>query len=513
MLLLLSIFSWLLVFKLSGFSKLTFSKANRGGGGGVQTQTFYNYSLLLSYQSVDPNYPILVYDAYGNLVYTVNPGDSNMNYGTGIYTVPGSAENATIDSVSTATFFVSYPTSDVTIDYTNALFYISETIIPEPTSVTVWATFDYITRYTPTAGLASILANNYDNSLVTTFFAPPPQDYPYAIIDLGSVQTIQELDITCGYFEPDAVTKFNVSYSVTVQYSLDNVNYFDIGTDLVNVAMKSGNTAQFDEKKLGSEFQTRYILILLESVDKIDYSSVQITVTSDNYQTLVNNGIIDPNYVGHAVVGDIIVLRDGLWVVAVCSASAYSDIVIRSDGKLIPTTLSVDLQSGNTVIVVNNTSGFSSSGTAYLNKDAGQMFTYTSITPTEFRGVDLLSGCEFTDGCYVTSSIITDSTLYDNTFILPKQGDRVYKNNLTSTPYLYQQSDLDSLAQSYLSEYIKNLSKVQIDLLFAPYWQVGQTANLTDVFEGLNDNRYFVESITHTPKNTRLVVAQYPPTD
>ena len=509
MFILLAIFTWLIVFKLSG-SIQTVARFHRGGGGGVQTQTFYNYSLLLSFQSIDPAYPILVYDQFGSLVYTVQPGDSNMNYGTGIYTVPGSAQNPVIDSVSTATFYVAYPTSDVTIDYNNAFFYISETIIPEPTSVTVWATFDYITRYTPTAGLASILSNNYNNSLVTTFFAPPPQDYPYAIIDLGSVQTIQELDITCGYFEPDSVTKFNVGYSVTIQYSLDNVNYFDIGTDLVDVAMKSGSTVQFDEKKLGIEFQTRYILILLESVDKIDYSSVQITVTNDNYQTLVNNGIINPAYVGHAVVGDIIVLRDGLWVVAVCSASAYSDIVIRSDGKLIPTTLSVDFQSGS-VIVVENTSGFSPSGTAYLNKNAGQPFTYTSITPTEFRGVDLLSGCSFTDGCYITASIQTDATLYDNNFILPKQGDRVYKNNLTSTPYLYQQSDLDSLAQSYLKEYIKNLSKIQVDLLFAPYWQVGQTANVTDVFQGLNDNRYFVESITHTPAKTKLVLAQYPP--
>ena len=338
MLILLSLFIWFLILKCSRYDVIV-PRSIRGGGGGVQTQTYYNYQLRLSYQSIDPNYPILVYDQFGSLVYTVQPNDPNMDYGTGQYNVPGSSQNTTIESVSTATFYVAYPQSDVTIDYPNALFYISETIIPQPTDVTVWATFDYITRYTPTSGLASILANNYDNSLTTTFFAPPPQDYPYAIIDLGSVQPIQELDLTCGYFEPDNVTKFNVGFSVTVQYSLDNVNYFDIGTDLVNVAMSSGNSLSFDEKKLGSEFETRYVLILLESVNKIDYSSVQITVTSDNYQTLVNNGIINPNYVGHAVVGDIVVLRDGLWVVAVTSASAYSDIVIKSEGKLIPTTI------------------------------------------------------------------------------------------------------------------------------------------------------------------------------
>lgn len=508
MLIFLSLLCWYLLLRTSSYSVNT-TRSIRGGGGGVQTQTYYNYQLQLTYQSIDPNYPILVYDQFGNLVYTVQPGDPNMNYGTGQYQVPGSAENPTIDSVSTATFFVCYPTSDVTIDYTNALFYISETIIPQPTDVTVWATFDYITRYTPTAGLASILANNFDNSLTTTFFAPPPQDYPYAIIDLGSVQPIQELDITCGYFEPDAVTKFNVSYSVTVQYSLDNVNYFDIGTDLVNVAMSSGKTVAFNEQKLGPEFQTRYILILLESVDKIDYSSVQITVTDGNYQTLVNNGIINPNYVGHAVVGDIIVLRDGLWVVAVCSASAYSNIVIRSDGLLIPTTIGGSLV--GTTLTVNDTTGFDSSGTAYINKDATKAFTYTSKTNNTFTGVELESGVSYTNGQYITKSIITDATLYDNNFILPKQGDRVYKNNLTSTPYLYQQSDLDSLAQSYLREYIKNLSKIQVDLLFAPYWQVGQTADVTDIFEGLNNNRYFVESITHAPEKTRLVLAQYPP--
>ena len=171
----------------------------------------------------------------------------------------------------------------------------------------------------------------------------------------------------------------------------------------------------------------------------------------------------------------------------------------------------VPLPSITPSITVSSTSGFPSSGTAYLNKDPAQMFTYTSITPTKFIGVELLSGAVFTPGCYITASIITDSTLYDNNFILPKQGDRVYKNNLTSTPYLYQQSDLDSLAQSYLSEYIKNLSKIQVDLLFAPYWKVGQTANVTDIFEGLNNNRYFVESITHTPNKTKLILAQYPP--
>ena len=120
-LLLLSILSWYILLKNSVYSVNT-PRRIRGGGGGASSQTYYNYSLLLTYQSIDPAYPILIYDAYGNYVYTVQPYDTNMNYGTGIYTVPGSSQNTTIESVSTATFYVVYPKNDVTIDYDNSVF-------------------------------------------------------------------------------------------------------------------------------------------------------------------------------------------------------------------------------------------------------------------------------------------------------------------------------------------------------------------------------------------------------
>lgn len=509
MIFLFGILCWLFLFKTFNNERVNIPyKIRGGGGGGVSTTTYYNYQLQLAHQSIDPNYPIYVYDAYGVLVYTVEPHSSSMNYGTGIFTVPGSSQNTTIESVSTATYQVSYSTDDINIDYENAVFYLNESLVPKPTSVTVWGTFQYFTTFTAANDTGKIIDGNWNTQMQTVFYAPPPQDYQYAILDLGSIKDVQALDLVCGYFKPSDDVKFNVKYNATLRYSLDNINYFDIGTDLSNFEMTSGKAVSFEEDKIGIGFQTRYVMILLESVDKINYSKSSVIVTSSNYQQLVDAGLINPNDTSHAIVGDILVIREGLYAVSLTEASAYSDIVLKAEGLLIPTTIGRSLSSNT--LTVDSTDGFDASGTAYLNKDATKWFTYTGKTATTFTGVNLESGISFTVGQYVTKSIETDSTLYDTEILLPKLGDRIYKKNQANTKFLYTQADLNYLSKEYLKEYVKNHSKVQIELLYAPYLKIGQTVAITDPYEGLTSVRHFIETINYKPNSTSITIARYP---
>lgn len=509
---LLSFVCWLLLLWLGTLgprSTVPLFKRGGGGGGSVETTTTYAYQISAPHQSINPNYPIYCYDAYGILVYTIEPNNSTMNYGTGIYTVPGSAQNTTIESIATATYHVSYSTDDIEIDYENACFYFSQSLVNKPTSVTIWGTFEYYTQFTAANDTGKIIDGNWNTNMQTVFYAEPPAGYRYAILDFGTETPIQAIDLVGGFFKPTDDVKFDCKYKATLKYSNDNVNYYDIGSDTHKFEMSSGESKSFEEDKLGYGFSARYILVELEEVDKINYSKSSIIVTSDNYAQLVSSGIIDESENNHAEVGDTIILREGLYAVSLTEASAYSDIVLKSEAFLIPTTAVTDVNTAGDIEVLS-TDGFSDSGTAYIGLNQAYSFTYTGKTATSFTGVDLSSGISISIDDYVTQTIETDTTLYDYNFLLPKLGDRIYKKNQTKTEYLYTSDNLNYLAKEYLKEYVKNHGKIQAEVMFAPYIKLFQTVSVTDTYNRLNNVRYFVESISYRANTTSLVLARYP---
>ena len=483
-----------------------------GGGGGsssVETTTSYHYRFKAAHTSLAPDQPILCYDTYGELIYTIPPYYANMDYATGILDVPGSEKNTTIESIATATYYVLYSTSDLVIDYDNAKFLIKKSLVKSTANTKVSATYEYFTVITPLGDIAKVIDGNYDTQVQTIFYAEPPTGYTYAILDFGSIKTIQALDIVAGYFKPDENRKFDVSFKMSLQYSLNGTDFYEISDDCHNVDMSGGSSVSFEEDKLGVDFQCRYLKLILESVDKIDYSSQKITVSDDNREALYNAGLIASDTSN----GTIIVIRDGIYAVAFTSISAYSDITIKSEAKLIPTTYLTNapiyesgsgMESGGFSIEVENTHGFSSSGNAYIKNSDGTFdeFHYDSITDTSFESCSGLDS-EHLNGDMVVQEIEGDLTLYDTEQLLPKLKDRVYKMDKTNEDNLYSVSQSDYVAKEYLKEYVKNHSKKNVELMYSPFLQVGDTIEVDSI-------NYFVSSVENSENLTRITLSRFP---
>ena len=315
---------------------------------------------------------------------------------------------------------------------------------------------------------------------------------------MGSIKTIQAIDIVAGFYKPDATRKFDINFNTTLQYSTDGIDYYDISDKTHNFSLNGGESTSFEEEDLGVGFTARYIKMILENVKKVDYGQVK-----DSTGT---------------------VIREGVYVVAITEITAYDNIVITSEITLIPrSTLdtAITINPGDlsgtypTSVVVESTSGFTEPGsaersTAYiLNSDGTyDAFTYSGLTATTFTGVtDLTESHDL--GSAVVQSIEDDNSLYDYDTIRPKLGDRIYKANKVSDNMLFTQTQLDYVAKAYLREFIKNHTKIQVDVLYSPHISIGDTVRVVDDYNGV-DRNYFVESIKDSNGFYTLVLSYYP---
>jgi hypothetical protein len=445
----------------------------------VKVHTYYYYKVKLPHTNIEPSQPIYLYDATGALQYTLSAYDLNMDYARGIWSVPGNRQNSIVETLSTATYYVFYSTKEIIIDYDNVYFKISKSLIPNTDQSVVKATFEYWTVMTAVHEVAAIIDGRWDTQCQTEFFAEPPSGYNYGIIDLGATYSIQAIDLVAGFYRPDSdgVRKFDIDFRFTIQYSTNGSDYYNISGDTHNVSLVGGDSVSFEEEELGTDFQARYLKIILENVSKIDY-------------------------------------RNGVWVVAFAELSAYNDIVLKSTSTLISTTtLNGALSGGEGTITVVSTDGFDSDGTLYLNAggttgNADDAVTYTGKTDTTFTGC---SGVQAqSNSVRVSQTLETDTTLYDDNGLLPKLGDRVYKEIKISDEYLFTQADLDYLTKRYLKEFHKNHQKLSVDVAFAPYLKIGQTVNLNDTYNNITNVKYFIESIADRGNFFNLVLARYP---
>lgn len=465
----------------------------RGGGGGETTSTshtYYYYKVKFPHNNIDPSQPIILYNAFGSDSRTVPPYSDIMNYGEGILSIPGTEQNLEVESIASATYYVLYSQNDLVIDYENAEFKIAKTMIKAQVDTIVQATYEYITVFTPLKDVASVIDGRWDTQVQTTFYAQPPQGYNYAILDLGAIYEIQALDIVAGFFKPDNVRKFDIDMNLSIQYSLDNVSYYEISDKTHNFELSGGASQSFEEQDLGIGFQARYLKLILENVKKIEFGEVKDA-----------NGVV---------------IQTGLWVVALTEIAAYNNIVIKSDVKLIPTSYTTSQITGaSTTIPVKSTEGFtdpesSETLTAYISVGDGTLdsFTYTGLTPTSFIGVSGI-GTTYASNTMIVKEEEGDTTLYDYYELLPKLGDRLYKKNDISDSILYTQTQLDYIAKATEREFIKNHDKINIDVLYAPHIQIGQTLKLVDPYNNMS-TRFFVESIKDNNGSYSLVLARYP---
>lgn len=454
--------------------------------GYTKIHTYYYYNINLAHTSIEPSQPIYFYDATGLQVLAVSAYDLHMDYARGIYHAPGESQNSVLENIASASYTVMYSTNNLIIDYDNVLFKINKSLIPDINKAQIKATYEYWSVMTPIRDVASIIDGRWDTQVQTEFFATVPSGYNYAIVDLGSTYNVQAVDLVAGFYKPDEIRKFDIDMKLTLQYSTDNINYYEISDKTNNFQLSGGQSISFEETELGTSLSARYLKIVLENVEEIDYGN-------------------------------------GVFVVAFSELAAYDDIVLRSNATLIPTTyLTADidldgLTSGEypATINVESTEGFDEPEsaeilTAYIANSDGTFdtFNYTGLTTTTFTGVTGLSSNHLIDAMVVKEEE-SDTTVYDYSGLLPKLGDRIYKQNKVNDELLFEQSDLDYLAKRYLLEYIKDHTKVSARVIYQPFLEVGQTVSLTDSYGNVSHN-YFIESINEQASNLDLVLAYYP---
>ncbi len=446
----------------------------------IEVRTYYDYDVYFAHGNIDISYPITIYDNAGAVVHTIPAGDPTGR--SGVWTIGGGVQNSTITTFSTASYKVFYSTGDIIIDNTNVEFKIKKGLLPSHVDSLVEATFQYVSVMTSVSGINNIIDGRWDTQVQSQFFAEPPTGYNYAILDLGSEYTIQAFDIVAGFFKPDDVRKFDIDMRLTLQYSTDNVTYREISDKTHAFDLTGGGSKSFEEEDLGVNFTARYLKLIVENLNKIEYSA-------------------NPNN-----------NNPGVWVVALSEIAAYDDIIISSEAKLIPTTQllsNITLSGGSgtypTVVDVYSTYGFATSGTAYIDEDS---FTYTGITDTRFTGVQGLSSNHLI-GDRVSQEIEGDTTIYDDLGLLVLLGDRLYKKVEIDPDRLYDQTRLNALARAYLEEFIKNHNKIKIDVMYAPYLEIGQTIELTDPYQGISNVNYFIESISDNNGAYSLTLARY----
>jgi hypothetical protein len=184
----------------------------------VKIHTYYYYKLNFPHQNILSSEPIYFYDAFGNTVLTISPYDTKMDYGRGIYIVPGEEQNVNIESISTATYTVFYSAGLVNIDYDNIIFYVAKELIANPLQSTVTATYEYWTVMIPIQDIAAVIDGRWDSQVQVEFFAEPPSNYPLTIIDLGAIYTVQAIDVVAGFYRPDNYRKININFSFSLQF-------------------------------------------------------------------------------------------------------------------------------------------------------------------------------------------------------------------------------------------------------------------------------------------------------
>jgi len=448
-----------------GYSSETYTKIH----------SYYYYKVIFPHTSIEASQPIRLYNSQGTLTNTISAYDYNMDYGRGIWYVPGIEQNSKIESLSTSTYFVMYSTGKLVIDYDVVEFLIDKSLVPSRGKEIVTATFEYWTVMIPVTDIASIIDGRWDSQIQTEFFTQPPSGYNFAILDLGQIYTIQAMDLVAGFFRPDEIRKYDINMSLTLQYSTDNINYYAISSETKDFQLNGGESISFEESDLGINFQARYLKLILEDIKKIDF-------------------------------------RDGVWVVALSEFSAYNDIYLKSESKLIATTkLTKGVNAGEEAVEVVSTADFTDpdSGeekTAYIGTNA---FTYTDLTSTQFRGCTIDSGITGEIDDRVSQTMEDDTSIYDDDGLLQKLGDRVYKDIRIDDEFLYTQSQLDLISKAFLEEYYKNHTKISVDVLYAPYLQIGHTVKVTDVYNDI-DRNYFIEGINDRNGYYNLTLAYYP---
>jgi len=459
----------------------TVKTVTEGGGKSKETSTYtyYYYTVFFPHSSIEPTQPIHLYDLQGTLQYTIEPNDPNMDYGTGVWTLPGMEQNAIAETISTAGYDVFYDSSKVEIDYEDVVFKVDKSLVPNPDELVVRATFEYWSIAVGVRDIRAVVDGRRDTQLQLQFFGSPISGFHLATIDMGAVYDVQAIDLVGGFYKPDEYRKFDVDFTVSMQSSINGTDFFPISDKTEQFRVSGGKAITFEEADLGIGLQARYLKFNLYDVARVNYGK-------------------------------------GRYVVAVTEISVYNNIVLKGEATLIATTtLAAPVAFGDTEVYLTNTHGFSEpesaeEETAYFGKDVS--FTYTGIeSGNVLTGCEISTGTSEAAGTLVTQSLAADTTVYDEDELLPKLGDRVSKQNQINDRNLYSQAETDALSKAFLLEFYKDHTKAKVNVMYSPHLQIGQTVNVNDPYNNKVNVKYFIESVRERAQGvTSLVLARYP---
>lgn len=438
-----------------------------GGGGEIQSHTYFYYKVYLPSTGILRTEPVYLYDATGVLLYTIGPNDERVDYENGMWEVPGQEQNTTIESISTASFWIMYSSDKLQIDHANVKFKIDKSLIPTVSVAEVTADFEYATALAKIDSGRNMFDGRWDTQAQVVFYAKPPAGYAFAEIDLGQEYEIQAIDLIHGFFKPDEKRSFDINNKYSLEYSINGSDYYPLCKEATNFNMTGGSSVSFERDKIGEEFSCRYFKLIVNDMNKVDYGN-------------------------------------GVYVVAFTEFAAYQDVLLKGVATLIPTTHLSSAYVSGTTLNVDDTTGFSASGTAYLEDETA--FTYTSVTSTAFLGCSGLVVAAI--DTRISQTLETTTTVYDEFGLLPNIGDKLEKN-VSLNPYLDTQTKVNKRAKDWLIEGNKRHTKCSVSSAYAPHIRIGQTLQVVDSINSVNQ-RYFVESLKSGEKGIDLVLAYYP---
>jgi hypothetical protein len=248
---------------------------------------------------------------------------------TGIFTDYTAAVNAgTADApflevgsfhtaVSQATYRMHHPNDNWMISSDNKYFLIPSELFPmdtldeatntlktDPNKHVIKASFDYLTSTPDAINFDKLRDGDPNTQWQLELYSPLAGSQTIFTVDFGTTKTIDAIDITCGFYNPDNASfigkgsrRFDIKNWFSLQYSTDNITYNYINKETYNFPMSGGESKSFEASILGENFQARYLRVVAEQCSLVDYA-------------------------------------DGRYVISIVDFAVYENIIIKADSKL-----------------------------------------------------------------------------------------------------------------------------------------------------------------------------------
>jgi hypothetical protein len=430
-----------------------------------------------------------------------------------VYVRSATIELDIIDVIFNASYYTKFSSgadraSDYYINYSEGLFYINRNYFnDDPAQDLVTASYRYYGLVSANLFLSNPLGDGSPYTQVEYYTISAPSNATAMIVSLTENTSIDAIDIGCGFFYPketaDDVRKYNIQMTLTLQYS-ESVMFSGICWQTISATDTNLNVTSLRNLSALSPGDT----IVMEGEE-----CTVNTITDNGYSALINvtRGVNGTTAQDHSIPG---------W-------GGYPDLFVSMYKKITFTNIcteltSFDITSGSYLAVAREALGDDFTAATFkfiLNKS--DAVTYTTAAFREEKTVypfAIHTFKAYTNAYLSSEAILVTGTpanalqLQDGIGLLSRVGDRVYKYEFDEKVIL-SQSDLDTTAINFLTEFYKLHTQLRVQELYNPSLEMGLTALVVDAVNGINQN-YFIEEISGTLSGGKVshdaLIARYP---